>query len=125
MQVHDSAVNSLCYNQDESHLLSCSDDGTLHILNLQTMEMVCKMVGHTDAVNDACYTNDGYGIISVSSDRTLRVWNATFGHALVTFGCGKDEVMSIDVAPDNAWSVVTSGKDGILRFWSIDFESYY
>ena len=125
LKIHDGAVNSLCYNADETNLLSCSDDGTLHVINLQSYETVCKMEGHRDAVNAACYTKDGFGIVSVSSDRTLRLWNATFGHPLVTFGCGEDEVMTIDVAPDNVWSVVTSGKDGFIRFWSIDFESYY
>lgn len=125
LKIHDGAVNSLCYNTDETNLLSCSDDGTLHVINLQSYETVCKMEGHRDAVNAACYTKDGFGIVSVSSDRTLRLWNATFGHPLVTFGCGEDEVMTIDVAPDNVWSVVTSGKDGFIRFWSIDFESYY
>ena len=125
IKAHDGAVNALCYNMDESNLLSCSDDGTFHVLNLLTYEMVYKMEGDTDAVNDACYTKDGFGIVSVSSDRTLRLWNATFGHPLVSFGCGEDEVMTIDVAPDNTWSVVTSGKDGFIRFWSIDFESYY
>ena len=78
-----------------------------------------------DAVNDARYTKDGFGVISVSSDRTLRLWNSKFGHPLVAFGCGVDEVMAVEVAPENEWTVVTSGKDGFVRFWSIDFGSYY
>ena len=125
LKVHEGAINCLCFNSDETNVLTCSDDGTLSVLDLRSYEVVCTMEGHTDAVNDARYTNDGFGVVSVSSDRTLRLWNSRFGHPLVTFGCGTDEVMAVDIAPENEWSVVTSGKDGFIRFWSIDFGSYY
>ena len=76
-------------------------------------------------MNDVCFTKDGFGVITVSSDRTIRVWSSELGTALVSMGCGDDEVMSCARAPDNNWTVVTGGKDGILRVWSIDFTSYY
>ena len=124
-QIHDGAINSLAFNSDETRVVTCSDDGTAQVLDLQTGNTVCRMNGHDDAVNDVCFTNDGFGVITVSSDRTIRVWSSELGTALVSMGCGDDEVMSCARAPDNNWTVVTGGKDGILRVWSIDFTSYY
>ena len=125
IQVHDGAITAMSYNEDQTNVVTCGDDGTVHVLDLGTGQTVCRMEGHEDAVNGVAYTKDGYGIVSVSSDRTLRFWSATNGAELVKFGCGEDESMTIAVAPDNRWTTATSGKDGKVRIWSIDYESYY
>ena len=66
LQVHDGAINGMCYNTEQTQLVTCGDDGTIHVLDLSSGQTAFRMEGHLDAVNDVAFTSDGFGIVSVS-----------------------------------------------------------
>jgi WD40 repeat protein len=70
---HGEAVSFLAFNQDDTKLLTCSNDKTLRIWNVATGRCEARLVHHTDAVTACAWMKDGR-IISGSLDKHIHVW---------------------------------------------------
>ena len=58
----------------KDYLCSCSYDNTIKIWDLDILNCVCTLSGHTDNINYFIQTDPGY-IISCSSDKSIKFWN--------------------------------------------------
>jgi F-box/WD-40 domain protein 7 len=62
-----------CLKADSQKILSCSDDKTIKIWNIETGERYVTLRNHTDGVT--CLQFNDYYILSGSYDRTIKLWD--------------------------------------------------
>ena len=65
--------------QQETIIVSASDDQTLKVWDARTGEERRTLRGHTDGVNGCAISPSGDFIVSASDDQTLKVWDARTG----------------------------------------------
>lgn len=118
---HEGSIFGLAFSNDASKLVSCSDDRSIRLWNLDTGEHLATGWGHLARIWDLhFYGNDR--IVSVSEDCTARVWNVTGdvletsevleGHLGRNVWCG-----AIDYEND---VLATGGGDGRVRLWDLE-----
>ncbi|KAL5021231.1 hypothetical protein ScPMuIL_000386 [Solemya velum] len=64
-----------------THMVSCSEDGTLCVWKCFTWECIKTFKGHKGAVNCASIHPSGKLMLSVGADRSLRMWNLVTGRS--------------------------------------------
>ena len=52
-----------------------SEDGTVHVWDLESTEVVQQLSGHRDVVFEAKWSRDASVLATCSSDTTVRVWD--------------------------------------------------
>ena len=104
-----SRVKSVAFSQDDSRVVSGSEDNTVRIWNATTGEVEAELKGHTDGVMSVAFSWDGSKVVSGSYDKTVRIWNATTGKVEAELKGHRDGVMSVAFSQDG--SKVVSGAD--------------
>ena len=65
--------------QNDTTIISCSDDATIRAWSLDSYEADCSYIlsGHEDRINDILLLDlyDNNSLLSVSDDKTMRLWN--------------------------------------------------
>ena len=67
-------INQYVNNVSKDFLCSCSYDKTIKIWDLDALNCVCTLEGHTDKINYFMQDDKGF-IISCSSDESIKLWN--------------------------------------------------
>jgi hypothetical protein len=114
-------VNALAVTPDGRHVVSGSDDETLRVWDLATVETKTTLQGHTRFVTAVAVTPDGRHVVSGSWGDTLRVWDLRDGKEIVTFTLDAGVTACI-VAPDNRTIIAADnfGQMHLLRFIEAD-----
>ncbi len=71
---HSGPVYATQFTPTNSHVLSCSDDTTLRLWEISSMENVFVYRGHTYPVWDVNISQNGQFFASASQDRTAKIW---------------------------------------------------
>ena len=119
LQGHTSAVTSVAYSPDGSHIVSGSRDKTIRVWNPTTGQCTAgPFQGHTATVTSVAYSPDGSHIVSGSWDNTIRVWNPTTGQCMAgPFQGHTETVSSVAYSPDGS-HIVSGSRDNTIRVWN-------
>ncbi|PVV05411.1 hypothetical protein BB560_000064 [Smittium megazygosporum] len=79
---HTGGVSCICFNNDNSQILSCGLDDTIRLFGLKSGKMQREFRGHTSYVNSVLFTPDNNNVISGSSDGSVRVWEQSSGRCI-------------------------------------------
>ncbi len=71
---HGKGVWSVVFSPDGKLLASCGDDETIKIWNINSMELVDTLEGHTSRVRSVAFSKNGEWLASGSEDETIRLW---------------------------------------------------
>jgi len=74
-----------------SHLLSASDDGTIHLYHTRDWALLTTLRGHKGRVNSVAVHSSMKVGLSVGKDRTLRMWDLMRGKGSASMKLGKGE----------------------------------
>lgn len=105
------------FSPDQATLAIASGSGETWYWDLETGAATEGVVQHTDFVYRLAFQPTTGSLISVSKDGMIRVQNSPLDAGAVADG-GGGEVSAIAILPDGN-TVVTSGQDGVLRFWAL------
>lgn len=75
--------------------------------------------GHKDAVNCVGFLTDEL-LASGSVDGVLKLWSISSRRAILSMQAHKESVLSVDALFS---SIVTCGRDGLVKLWRMDHES--
>ncbi|KAI5720376.1 hypothetical protein M8J77_005614 [Diaphorina citri] len=104
---HEGTITCLKFTPEGSHLISCSDDGSIAIFRVGSwqLEKLFKKAHKGTAVNHISIHPSGKLALSVGKDKTLRTWNLVKGRSayitnLSSYGVGFENLDSVVWSPE-------------------------
>ncbi len=123
---HNGSVNSCRVFARDRRVLSCGDDGTLRMADLESgMPIGRPLEGHEGAVNDCRVFPDQRRALSCGEDGTLKIWTLMTAEEDETIGwrdCHTQAVNAIDIFttdPDRKEWALSASADGTLKVWDL------
>ena len=113
---HHGTVLSVAFCRDGSRLISCSEDFTVKVWEIESRRCIASLEGHTFAVT-SCTFLDSERAASGSCDETARIWSLTQREALFTLRGHNGSVTAIAATKDGA-TLATSSEDWTVKLWS-------
>ncbi|KAH8823647.1 mycorrhiza-induced WD40-repeat domain protein [Flagelloscypha sp. PMI_526] len=110
-------VNAVAFSNDDSRIVSGSDDGIVRILNAVSGEVENVLTGHSDGVESVAFSSDDSYIVSGSEDGTVRIWNAISGELENILTGHSDRVTSVAISSDGS-HIVSGSHDRTVRIWN-------
>jgi WD40 repeat protein len=96
-------------------LASGSNDNTIKIWDLRTMECIRTIRGHTDWIRSVSFNNEGSILISACDDKTIKLWDIETGVCITTLVGHSDYVMS--VVFNNDGIIASASNDKTIKLW--------
>ncbi len=115
---HDGAVSAATFFADNKRAASASDDGALHIWDLETSKRLAKLQGHAAKVLGLDISPDQRLLASASWDRTVRIWDIKSAKQIAAFKGHKGPVNAVRFSHDGK-HLVSASYDGTLGLWNI------
>ena len=109
---------SVAFSQDDSQVVSGSEDKTVWIWNALTGEVEAELKGHMDYVRSVAFSWDGSQVVSGSDDKTVRIWNLMTGEVESELKGHRGWVMSVAFSQDGS-QVVSGSSDKTVRIWNV------
>ena len=114
--------DEFCCSLDETKLaITASGILSKHeltLVDIDTKKVITDFSGHGSPITDFKFTHKGDKLVSSSKDQTVRVWNCSRMANLLTFNHHGDDVISIDISPDDQ-RILSLGSDGHLFLWQL------
>ncbi len=103
-------------NPFSQKLVSCSQDKTIKIWDLDTFKCSKTLVGHKNIIWKVEKLKNNQQILSCSSDRTIKLWDIESGLCMKTYH-DNFSVNCIRVLSEN---IFASGSFKVIKIWNID-----
>lgn len=113
---HYGVVMSVCYDADDTRILSASGDKTACLWNTDG-SLVRMFVGASGIMNDAIFGLTEDEIITASSDKHVRIWCTATGKETLRLDGHLGSVASVRLAPDG--TLISSDNLGEVKVWYI------
>ena len=104
---------------DINRVVSCSDDKTIKVWDLDTGKCLATIKGHTKGIGGIAATFDGSRVLSASDDGTLKLWNHGTGNCNATLKGHNGEVNSVIITPDDK-RAISGSVDETLKLWNLE-----
>jgi eukaryotic-like serine/threonine-protein kinase len=124
LEGHRSRVNQLLFagNRSNPWLLSCSNDGTIILWDVETGALVRRFQGHAGAVYGLTLTDHSRYFASSSRDNTVRLWDLKSGRQVWRYDGHQDRVSSVLFVKDGPRKrLLSSSLDKSLRLWALTY----
>eukprot|EP01084_Bolivina_argentea_P163938 285120_1 len=72
---HSKCITSLCFNKNNTQILSSSIDNSIKIHGLKSKKILKQFNGHKSFVNKCLYCNNDENIVSCSADGCIKIWD--------------------------------------------------
>ena len=113
---HIDRVVSVALSPNGKTIAMGSDDGPIHLHDLDTSENKITLSGHKWQVQSLAFSPDGKTLVSGSWDQTVRLWDADTGEHKQTLTTHTNWVGSLAFSPDGK-TISSGSRDGTIRFW--------
>ncbi|XP_064597611.1 TAF5-like RNA polymerase II p300/CBP-associated factor-associated factor 65 kDa subunit 5L [Liolophura sinensis] len=114
---HCGSVFKTCFSHDTKYLLSCSEDTTVRLWDLNTHTNVVCYRGHAYPVWDIDVSPVGGNFVSCSHDHTAKLWSTDRLFPLRSYIGHSYDVDCIQFHPNSNY-VATGSSDKTVRLWS-------
>jgi Tol biopolymer transport system component len=104
---------------DAAQIITGGADKKVHVINMQTGNVIESYAGHLGAVYDVALSPDQSQVASVSADGTLRIWRRGEAEPIAILNMPTDSTRSVQFLHDGS-TVLTRDSDGAARLWRAD-----
>ncbi|CDO75023.1 hypothetical protein BN946_scf185026.g1 [Trametes cinnabarina] len=111
-------ISAVAFSSDTMCVACGHQDGTIQVLNAQTVAPLLVFVGHTDAVVCVSFSSTGKELLSGSSKGTVYVWDVATGAPLHTWQAHSYWICSVAWSHDGELAAGALG-DGTVRLWRV------
>ena len=118
MKKHTDWVTAASFSPEGLLYTTADRDGNAYVWETETREQLHTLRGHSKSITSIAWSATGDHCITSSEDGTVRVWNMHTGKPDHQWQAHKDGTLSLQVTKKN--EVVTAGRDGFVRRWSIE-----
>jgi len=116
---HTDGVRSVAFSPNGRQVLSCSNDSTIKLWNIDTGREIMTFSGHESYVRSVAFSPDGRQVLSGSSDSTIKLWDINTGREIMTFSGHEGEVTSVAFSPDGK-QVISGSYDQTVKLWDVN-----
>lgn len=116
---HTGEVNTVAFTPDGQKLASGSDDQTIKIWNLNTLQELRTLRGHKYWVYSVAISPNGQTIVSGSKDNTIKVWNLNTGEEQGTLTGHTSYINSVAISPDGQ-KIASASYDKTIKVWNLN-----
>ena len=109
----------LVLSRDEKRVFSGSDDNTVKIFDLVTMECTATLTDHEESINTLAMCDNGRFFVSGSEDLTIRVWNIERQECTKVLRGHEDWINGIAISSDGR-RLVGGDLDGCIKVWDLE-----
>ena len=117
---HKKAVYKVLPLDDDSKVITCSDDHTIMIYDLKSEEPLNTLLGHTDRIWSIIKLRNG-NLASCSSDNTIRIWNPHKGICEKTLTGHSGPIRCLVELPN--LMLLSGSHDKSLKVWDTKSDS--
>ncbi|MEM9006887.1 MAG: serine/threonine-protein kinase [Cyanobacteria bacterium P01_F01_bin.86] len=117
MAKHANEVWAVATHPTDKLVASADADGTIHLRELQTGELVQALEGHSDVVRSLSFSQDGSLLVSGGGDKTIKIWDVATGSLVRTLTGDLGTIWSVDLSPDGQ-TIASGSFDGTIRLWN-------
>lgn len=117
----DEKVRSIDFHLDNNEAAVGCGDGTIRIIDLNTLEEKLTLQGHLKnfSVNSVCYTPNRKYLLTGSRDAYLSVWEVATGYKLFNrIPAHNYAIYSIVFSPDHKL-FATASRDKTIKIWNV------
>ena len=118
LQGHSDKVFSVAFSPDGRHVVSGSNDNTVHIWNVVMGESVAELKGHLGSVYSVVFSPDGSLVASGSRDNTIRIWNVGTSECEAELKGHSGSVNSVVFSPDSM-HMASGSRDNTVCIWNV------
>ncbi|CAO3624223.1 unnamed protein product [Cunninghamella blakesleeana] len=115
---HSGPVYGTSFNYDNEYLISCSQDQTVRLWDLNTYENLVVYKNHNYPVWDVDFGPFGFYFATASHDRTARLWSCDHIYPLRIFAGHLSDVDVVKFHPNSKY-LVTGSSDKTARLWDV------
>lgn len=117
-QVNRGEVNCVLFSPDGNTVASGSENGNIHIWDINNGNLSLVLKGEMRAVNKIAFSPDSSIIAGGCVDGTIHLWETETGRPMKTLIGHKHKITAVSFSPD--FRTIASGStDGSLRIWNI------
>ncbi|CCO36507.1 Vegetative incompatibility protein HET-E-1 [Rhizoctonia solani AG-1 IB] len=114
------AIFSVRYSHSGQHVVSGSEDGSMHVWDARTGKLVLgPLRGHGNAAASVDYSPDDQYIASGSRDGRLRLWDATTGNDIHGPMRGHTNHVNCVRFSSDGSALVSGSSDRTVRMWDV------
>ena len=109
---------SIAFNEDGTHALTGSRDGTVQLWDLADGRCMHKLEGHREVVYDVAFSADQRLALSASHDKSVRVWDLESGKCTRVLKGHVNEVWKAIWSADSC-RALSGSNDDTIRLWDV------
>ncbi len=113
---YEHGMNSVAFSPNGRHIVSCSNDKTVRVWDVDSGAELQILRSHQDRVQCVAYSPDGRWILSGSYDKTLLLWNSECYKQSHVLRGHENTVSSAAFSPDGRM-IVSGSSDKTVRVW--------
>jgi F-box/WD-40 domain protein 7 len=117
LEGHQGAVTSLVFTEDDSKIVSSSNDCSIAIWDTKNYKKLSMLLGHSEVVHDMLLSDDDSGIISCSWDGTIRIWDMASLDCCSVIYAHSQNIVGMPVCENHEY-FATLALDGV-KIWSV------
>jgi WD40 repeat protein len=117
---HLESVNSVAVTANGRIAISCSNDKTLRLWDLEAGKEIRRLEGHKRGITAIMVMPNGRRALSDSYDGTLRLWDLETGQQIRCIERPTGSVYAVSITNDGCRALSYGGLDHTLRFWEIE-----
>jgi WD40 repeat protein/class 3 adenylate cyclase len=114
-------ASSVAFDPTGSLLAVGRFDGTVHIADAGTWEVVRRFGAHSGRVGDVVFSPDGARLATAGEDATVRLFDPGTGEQQLVLRGHGFLVSGLDYSPDGR-RLVSAAPDGVVRVWTLDLD---
>lgn len=128
LTAHLGQANAVAFSPDGQRFLSAGWDGYVRVFCRHTGECLSTLRDGTASIRRALFSGDGRAVFAAGEDGSVRVFDLHSGTRTLLLAGHAGAILGLAIAPwgergkaapdtDHAPVLISSGRDGTLRFW--------
>jgi WD40 repeat protein len=111
-------VHSVAFSPDGATLATASQDSSVKLWDVATLQAVATLAGHTDAVHSIVFDPDGGALASGSGDHTIKLWDIATRREITTLTGHAAGVYTVAFSADGR-SLASGSGDHTVKLWDV------